>query len=279
MGSLAKSMGKKFSKITSLSVVATMLLGSVPVGPAAAATVPQANANVAAGTSHLISYEGAAYASSNEGGLTPDKAFDNNLTSRWGSSFSADPQWIYVDLGASASIDRVILRWENAYAKSYKLQVSDNEADWKDIYVNTASRGGVETIDVKGQGRYVRMLALERSGNYGVSLYEFEVYGTGGTNPQPVVLGPDVALNKPVVASSFEIAEPKKPLCNPENIVDGDNESRWSSKGTSDEWIYVDLGSVHTIGRVRLLWENALAVSMIFKYPMMRPIGKRSIGK
>ena len=215
MGSLAKSMGKKFSKITSLSVVATMLLGSVPVGPAAAATVPQANATVAAGLSHLISYEGAAYASSNEGGLTPDKAFDNNLTSRWGSSFSADPQWIYVDLGASASIDRVILRWENAYAKSYKLQVSDNEADWKDIYVNTASRGGVETIDVKGQGRYVRMLALERSGNYGVSLYEFEVYGTGGTNPQPVVLGPDVALNKPVVASSFEIAEPKKPTSDP----------------------------------------------------------------
>ena len=247
MGSLAKRITKSRTPLTSLSITAAMLIGSLNMQPAAQA----------ASSSHLLSYEGAAYASSMEGGLSPDKAVDGDLDSRWGSAFSADQQWIYVDLGAPATIDKVILRWENAYSKSYKIQVSDDESEWKDIYANAAGDGGVDTIALTGSGRYVRMLSLQRAGNYGVSLHEFEVYGTGGSNPQPIVLGPDVAMKKPVVASSYQIPDKDKPLLLPEYAVDGDPKTRWSSRDTSDESLYVDLGSVREIGRVRLNWENA----------------------
>src|SRR5208282_5345033 len=42
-------------------------------------------------------------------------AVDGNLTNRWASAWS-DPQWIYVDLGATYNITEVDLYWENAYA-------------------------------------------------------------------------------------------------------------------------------------------------------------------
>jgi len=251
MSSPARKKRKTLARTSTSALALSVLLGSWSGAPAPAAAATAAEA------SHLLTYGGAAYASSVEGGLTPDKAVDGSLDSRWGSAFSADPQWIYVDLGAEATIDKAIIRWENAYSKSYKIQVSNDETNWQDIYEDTHGDGGVDTIALSGKGRYVRMLSLERNGGYGVSLYEFEVYGTGGTNPPPVVLGEDVALHKPVVASSYEKADGDKPAMLPENAVDDSQTTRWSSQNTSDEWIYTDLGSEHNIGRIRLNWENA----------------------
>ena len=270
MSMLGKSRSNKAFKLLSSSVALSMLLSPFSMESASAATVAKTKtitasnvlttktAKAAVEAPHLLTYEGAAYASSMEAdGLSPDKAVDGKLNTRWGSAFSADPQWIYIDLGATADIQKVVLNWENAYSKSYKLQVSDDESNWKDIYVDPAGDGGIDTLNVTGTGRYIRMLSLQRAGGYGVSLNEFEVYGTGGNNPLPVVLGKDVALNQPVVASSFTKVDGEKPALPPENAVDGTSATRWSSNSTSDEWLYVDLGNVHTIGRVRLNWENA----------------------
>src|SRR5689334_11103488 len=49
-------------------------------------------------------------------------AVDGNATTRWSSLFS-DPQWIYVDLGATYNISQVVLNWEPAYATAYQVQV------------------------------------------------------------------------------------------------------------------------------------------------------------
>lgn len=105
---------------------------------------------------------------------------DGNTGSRWSSAWGADPNWIYVDLGASAAVDRVVLRWEGAYAKSYKIQVSADELNWSDVYSTTTGDGGVDDLTLSGTGRYVRVFATVRSlTQYGISLFEFEVYGTG----------------------------------------------------------------------------------------------------
>ena len=55
----------------------------------------------------------------------------------------------------------------------------------------------------------------------------------------------DLARGKPVTASSGQ---------SPEKAVDGDYHSTWSSAKSDDEWIYVDLGGLHNINRVNLLW-------------------------
>ena len=115
----------------------------------------------------------------------PSAAVDGELLTRWSSAWSAEPQWLSVDLGKSESIRRVKLAWEAAYAKSYSLQVSEDGVHWTDIYHTTSGHGGVEDLTgLSGKGRYVRLFATERATPYGYSLYEFEVYGPNPAAPK-----------------------------------------------------------------------------------------------
>ena len=116
-------------------------------------------------------------------------AVDGNLTTRWASAWS-DPQWIYVDLGATYNITEVKLTWEAAYATSFQIQVSSNAVNWTTNYSTTTGHGGIQDLTgLSGTGRYVRMYGTVRVTTYGYSLYEFEVYGTvpAPANQPPVL--------------------------------------------------------------------------------------------
>jgi len=119
-----------------------------------------------------------ATASTSYPGLPASNATDGNLGSRWSSLFS-DNEWLYVDLGSVLTINRVVLRWESAYGRGYKIQVSGNASTWPDVYSTTTGDGGVDEITLASpaSGRYVRLLGTQRSTAYGYSLWEFEVYG------------------------------------------------------------------------------------------------------
>ena len=112
-------------------------------------------------------------------GTQPNKAFDGDTISRWGSKESSEFEWIYVDLGAVFSLTKVSLKWELAYAKSYQVQVSNDALNWTTIYSTTKGKGGVDEIsELAVAGRYVKMNATERGTEWGYSLYEFAVYGS-----------------------------------------------------------------------------------------------------
>ncbi|MEV4559321.1 discoidin domain-containing protein [Kitasatospora sp. NPDC049285] len=64
----------------------------------------------------------------------------------------------------------------------------------------------------------------------------------------------DLALNRPATASSAETAG-----LTASNATDGSYGSRWSSLYSDPQWIQVDLGSVRTVGEVKLTWEAAYA--------------------
>ncbi|MCW3785768.1 galactose-binding domain-containing protein [Plebeiibacterium sediminum] len=104
-------------------------------------------------------------------------AVDGDGGTRW-ESVSEDPRWIAIDLGQSYSIGRVVLDWEGAFGKEYKIQVSDDNSTWTDVYTETNSDGGVDDITLTGTGRYVRMYGTVRGTGWGYSLFEFEVYET-----------------------------------------------------------------------------------------------------
>ncbi|HEY0478379.1 MAG TPA: thaumatin family protein [Kofleriaceae bacterium] len=115
--------------------------------------------------------------SSNESAaFGPGLAVDGNGGTRWSSAFS-DPQWIRVDLGTSRSINRVVLRWEAAFARAYQIQTSTDGTNWTTIRSTTTGAGGVEDFAVTGTGRFVRMNGTARATQFGYSLWEFEVYG------------------------------------------------------------------------------------------------------
>jgi len=163
----------KLFSLTAAGAVGALLLGFLQ--PAAAAP--------AAGT--LLSQGKPATASSSEGASTPaTAAVDGDLGTRWSSTFQ-DPQWLQVDLGTTATLDQIVLRWEAAYATGYRIEVSNDGQRWNQIYSTTTGHGGTETLAVSGSGRYVRLYGTQRVGGYGYSLWEFQVYGTPGTGGPP----------------------------------------------------------------------------------------------
>ncbi|MEU9517977.1 discoidin domain-containing protein [Streptomyces sp. NPDC048224] len=106
---------------------------------------------------------------------TAANAVDGNPNTRWASDWS-DPQWLQVDLGTRTAFRHVQLYWEASYAKAYTVQTSDDGRNWQTVSTVTAGNGGVDTLDVNGAGRYVRVNGTARGTGYGYSLYEFGVY-------------------------------------------------------------------------------------------------------
>ncbi|MGF1341857.1 discoidin domain-containing protein [Streptomyces flavovirens] len=161
-------------------------LVGVMVTALAAALLALTPATHAEAAPTLLSQGKQATASSQENGGTPaSAAVDGDPGTRW-SSAAADPQWIRVDLGAPAALDRVELSWETAYAKAYRIELSSNGNDWSTAYSTTTGTGGNETLGISGTARYVRVLGTTRATGYGYSLWEFKVFGTtngGGTGP------------------------------------------------------------------------------------------------
>ncbi|MCU1676251.1 MAG: Beta-glucosidase, partial [Frankiales bacterium] len=169
-------------------------------------------------------------------------ATDGNTGTRWASAFS-DPQWIQVDLGSSQTISQVVLNWETAYGKSFQIQTSTDAATWTSVYSTTTGAGGVQTLNVTGTGRYVRMYGTVRGTAYGYSLWEFQVFG--GTPPPPTCGTTNVAQGKPATSSSSENAS-----FTPNLAVDANTGTRWASAFADPSWLQVDLGSSQSICKV-----------------------------
>ncbi|MET9464642.1 discoidin domain-containing protein [Streptomyces sp. NPDC006544] len=179
------------SRLTVAALAASLIAAFLVLLPSTAAT--------AAPT--LLSQGKPATASSTEGAGTPaSAAVDGDNGTRWSSQF-ADPQWIQVDLGAPAQLSQVVLRWETAAGKAYRVELSTDGANWSTAYSTANGTGGVQTHDITGTARYVRVYGTQRTTGYGYSLWEFQVYGTAGgtgpTLPGGGDLGPNVIVFDP----------------------------------------------------------------------------------
>ncbi|HWW94321.1 MAG TPA: discoidin domain-containing protein [Vicinamibacteria bacterium] len=124
----------------------------------------------------------------------PKHAVDGDFKSRWSSAFS-DPQWLTVDLGVATPLSRIRLFWEAAYARDYELQVSSDGLNWRTARRVTSAGGGIEEQEVDATGRYVRLMGTHRATPYGYSLWELQVFDSGGAL---------VSQGKPATASSEE---------------------------------------------------------------------------
>nr|WSW65508.1 discoidin domain-containing protein [Streptomyces sp. NBC_00995] len=170
-----------------VTALAATLLSVVPATSAQAAPT-------------LLSQGKAVTASSQEHyGTAAAGAVDGDLGTRW-SSAASDAQWLQVDLGSQVAVSQVVLRWEAAYAKAYRIELSTDGTTWSTAYSTTTGAGGTETVAVSGTARYVRMQGVTRATGYGYSLWEFQVYGgdSGGpTLPGGGDLGPNVHIIDP----------------------------------------------------------------------------------
>ncbi|MFT7868659.1 MULTISPECIES: discoidin domain-containing protein [Amycolatopsis] len=110
---------------------------------------------------------------------TGAKAVDGSTTTRWASAEGSDPQWLRIDLGQPATIHRVVLNWEAAYAKKYRIEVSDDGTTFTTAATIDTGDGKIDDLGgLTARGRFVRFVGLTRGTSYGYSFWEMQVFGT-----------------------------------------------------------------------------------------------------
>ncbi|MGO4301577.1 polysaccharide lyase family 8 super-sandwich domain-containing protein [Leifsonia sp. RAF41] len=199
-------------------------------------------------------------------GTSPGSATDGNPTTRWiaDRTGSPDASWLQVDLGSVQKVGAVRLSWEASYASQYKLQVSDDGRTWRDAYATPAvgSDGGTDLVALNATGRYVRMQTVKRAiATYGVSVWEFEVFGDSAITTAPTTAGRvNLAQGKPTTSDSVynNLANVQAPAA-----TDGSKTTKWSSVRptgtapyTNRNWLQVDLGSVQPVSQAVVEWES-----------------------
>ncbi len=149
-----------------IAVIALLPSAIAAAGPTQAADVLLSQGKpVATSTVESSSYAGA-------------KAVDGSATTRWASAEGADPQWLRVDLGQAAAVHRVVLNWEAAYAKKYRIEVSDDGTTFTTAAAVDNGDGKTDDLSLTAHGRYVRFVGLTRATSYGYSFWEMQVFGS-----------------------------------------------------------------------------------------------------
>ncbi len=125
-------------------------------------------------------------------GLAANFAFDGNLSTRWGSAFTAAAS-LQVNLGSVQAFNTVVIYWDPAYATQYDIQYSNDGTTWSNAIPNNSGVGGTETLHFPTvRAQYVRMNGRQRANTaYGYSIDEFQIYNVaqcGGATERYTIL-------------------------------------------------------------------------------------------
>ena len=114
--------------------------------------------------------------STGETGLKGEMAADGDTLTRWGSAYK-DNEWIMADLKKTYPIDKIILKWEVAFASAYSIQTSEDGNRWTDVFTEIKGNGKTDIIILSSHpARYVRIHCTTRATQFGFSLWEMEIF-------------------------------------------------------------------------------------------------------
>lgn len=168
-----------------------------------------------------------------------------------------DPQTWSMDLGRSYEIDKVVLYWENAAAKKYKIYVSENKTDWMEVASEEAGEKGRFKYDfAPTNARYVKIELEERTMEiYGYCMYEWQIFTVGSVEEKEM---PNLAENATAVSSSDDGEN------SAEKAIDGDEGTMWRTEYIQDptvtdeekanENITLSWNSPQTFDTVKVKW-------------------------
>ncbi|QDY08030.1 mycodextranase [Micromonospora sp. HM134] len=224
-------------------------------------TTPPAGGNLALGRPATATSVNQTYAAGN--------AVDGNPGSYWESANNAFPQSLTVDLGASRTVDRVVLKLPAGWERRTQTLSVLGSTDGSSYGTLAASAGRVfdpaagNSVSIalpSGTRRYVRVTVTGNTGWPAAQLAELEVYGGGTTTTPPPTTTPpstpppttapptgNLAAGRPVAETSHA------DVYGVGNTVDGNPATYWESTNNAfPQSVTVDLGSARTVGRVVL---------------------------
>ncbi|WP_342549348.1 discoidin domain-containing protein [Paenibacillus sp. FSL P2-0089] len=157
-----------------------LCVGQLALFPAVGA----AAGNLAQGKTISASSVGDVYVAAN--------ANDGNQGTYWESASNAFPQWIKVDLGASSSVNQVVLKlpagWE-ARTQTLSVQGSTDDASYSNLAASAGyafNPGSANSVTINFTAATARYVKINFTGNTGwpaAQLSEIEVYGTAASPP------------------------------------------------------------------------------------------------
>ena len=117
----------------------------------------------------------------NDGSVYQGSATNGTAEDEESRTFDA---WFVVDLGANYSIDLITIHFEGACAQDYHVDFSENNTDWVLGY-NHIGNAGINgrtdmlstQLDNNNKVRYVRFWSTKAATQYGMKIYEFQVFG------------------------------------------------------------------------------------------------------
>ena len=157
-------------------------------------------------------------------------AGSEHFFSAWMSAGSGE-EWVYVDLGAPCTFDRVVLAWIRPATEGF-IQVSDDAGQWQNLQPLPSNSDTTDDIHLaqSAHGRYVRVLMtkpVQPSDRYILS--EFEVHGRGGlvAVPHPAVASA-VGATLPLAGGAWRLQRASLAAANGEQIAQpGFSDSDW----------------------------------------------------
>ncbi|GLL02809.1 discoidin domain-containing protein [Dactylosporangium matsuzakiense] len=206
-----------------------------------------------------IARTAAVTASSTDGPTTgPGGVTDGDPQTRWSSAWD-DPQWLALDFHRRASVCRVVLDWEAAYATAFDVQSSDDGDTWQTVYSTASGRGGHQVLDIAASGSRLRLHLTARATRFGYSLFTVAVFEGIASPPRtgdgasPATRETLLSHHKPATASSHG----KQTA--PANAVDDLAGTQWATDAhaTGPSWLAVDLGAPAQVSRVTVQWGEA----------------------
>ena len=158
------------------------------------------------------------------------KAIDGDASTRWATrKTQTNGQTFTVDLNTQTSFDKVVLNTDdnpNDYPREYTLQVSDDGDNWETV--TSGSGNSAETIIefAEQTATYIKITQLGSSNKNWWSIHEMSIYSDDveTTPPTSTPTTPEILDNTGWSLSSGTQAD------NLYNAIDGDANSRWSTK-------------------------------------------------
>ena len=181
-----------------------------------------------------------------------EKAVDGNTSTYWRASNSSYPQWIMANLGSSCIITHVEQVFKSFDLWKFKIEGSDDKANWAMLLDKTAGERGHDFIHhVNAVCRYVRLTVTGSADGNAACSCEFKVYGFYGLTSDEegkiygIPVEKNLASGVPASTSSFEAG------FNQERAVDDNESTCWKADSMAmPQWLMLDLGNICIINRI-----------------------------
>ncbi|MGW8729528.1 discoidin domain-containing protein [Streptomyces sp. NPDC055808] len=175
---------------------------------------------------------------------------DGDQSTYWESAGSAFPQWVQADLGATNSVDEVVLKLPASWGdrkETLSVQGSADGTSFSTLVGSTAysfTQGSGNTVKIgfaASQARFVRIDITANTGWQAAQLSALEVHAANGSSST------NLALGKTLTASSSTQTYAAA------NANDGNKASYWESANNAfPQWIQADLGATVPVDKVVL---------------------------